>query len=139
MIAERNSDRHALNRRAQTLLRQADVIGRPVLIGETAFHVGDRIVAQARNSELRAPDAQRRDHVINGSQGTVVAIKGPTTEADLVVDFDDLGAIRVPHDFIVTQVGPGRGGGITPGYAVTSFKAEGRPITRDATSQYQAR
>jgi len=72
MIAERNSDRHALNRRAQTLLRQADEIGQPVVIGETAFHVGDRVVAQARNSELRISDAGHQRIPGNGrrNQGT---------------------------------------------------------------------
>ena len=104
MIAERNSDRHALNRRPQTLLHQAELLGDNVTIG----------------------DAQRRDHVTNGSQGTITAIKGSHTNADLVVDFDGLGQIRVPHDFIETEVGPGRRGGLTPGYAITSFKAEGQ-------------
>ena len=126
MIAERNSDRHALNRRAQTLLHDAGLLGEPVLVGDISFHVGDRVVAQARDVELRAHGAEKRDHVINGSQGTVTAIKGSTAEPDLIVDFDDLGPIRVPHHFIVTEVGPGRGGGVTPAYAVTSFKAEGQ-------------
>ena len=126
MIAERNSDRHALNERAQALLAEADLIGEPILIGDTRFHVGDRVVAQARNTELRADDAERRDHVINGSHGTVTAIKGTHRRADLVVEFDDLREITVPHDFIAEEVGPGRGGGLAPGYAVTSFKAEGQ-------------
>ncbi len=126
MIAERNSDRHALNQRAQTLLYQADLLGDPVTIGDTRFHVGDRIVAQASDHDLRTDNASRRDHVINGSQGTVTGIKGTRTQADLVVDFDGLGEITVPHEFIATEVGPGRGGGLTPGYAVTSFKAEGQ-------------
>ena len=126
MIAERNSDRHALNRRAQALLHQAELIGDPALIEGTPFHVGDRVVAQARNSDLHADGAPKRDHVINGSQGTVTAIKGQPAGFGLVVDFDDLGTIRVPHEFITTEVGPGRGGGVTPAYAVTSFKAEGQ-------------
>ena len=126
MIAERNSDRHALNQRTQTLLHRADLLGNPVTIGETRFHVGDRVVAQAADPELRAKDAARRDHVINGSQGTVTAIKGTRAQADLIVHFDGLGEIGVPNEFITTEVGPGRGGGLTPGYAVTSFKAEGQ-------------
>lgn len=126
MIAERNSDRHALNRRAQELLHQAELIGDPVVIGDTRFHLGDRVVAQTRNPDLRPDKADKRDHVINGSQGTVTAVTGRTAAAELIVDFDDLGSIRVPHDFIAAEVGPGRGGGITPAYAVTSFKAEGQ-------------
>lgn len=126
MIAERNSDRHALNQRAQTLLHEADLLGERILIGDSRFHVGDRVVAQARNTELRADDAEHRDHVINGSQGTVTAVKGTHRQADLIVEFDDLGTITVPRDFIATEVGPGRGGGLAPGYAVTSFKAEGQ-------------
>ena len=59
--------------------------------------------------------------------GTVVAFTRQQGSApDVVVDFDGLGIITVPHDFITTEVGPGRGGGITPAYAVTSFKAEGQ-------------
>lgn len=126
MIAERNGDRHALNRRAQQLLRQDDFLGALVTIGDTDFHIGDRVVAQTRNSDLKADGADRRDHVINGSQGTIVAIAGNRSAPDVVVDFDDVGTITVPHDFITTEVGPGRGGGITPAYAVTSFKAEGQ-------------
>jgi conjugative relaxase-like TrwC/TraI family protein len=126
MIAERNSDRHALNRRAQTLLQKAELLGDSITIGDAQFHLGDRVVAQAASPDLRASDAQRRDHVINGSQGTITAIKGSRSSADLVVDFDGLGEIRVPHDFIETEVGPGRGGGLTPCYAITSFKAEGQ-------------
>ncbi|MCP3858930.1 MAG: AAA family ATPase, partial [Phycisphaeraceae bacterium] len=126
MVAERNGDRHALNRRAQELLRCDGLLHQPVAIGDTDFHVGERIVAQARNNDLRADDADRRDHVINGSEGTIVAITGKRSAPDVVVDFDGLGTITVPHDFITTEVGPGRGGGITPAYAVTSFKAEGQ-------------
>ncbi len=126
MIAERNSDRHALNQRAQTLLRAAKGLGEPVQIGETCFHVGDRIVAQAANRDLRPKNGPARDHVINGSQGTVIAFKGSTAAPDVVVAFDGLGPIRVPHSFAATEIGPGRGGGLTPAYAVTSFKAEGQ-------------
>ena len=114
MIAERNSDRHALNRRAQALLQQAELIGDPALIEGTPFHVGDRVVVQARNSDLHADGAPKRDHVINGSQGTVTAIKGQPAGFGLVVDFDDLGTIRVPHEFITTEVGPGEAEGSHP-------------------------
>lgn len=126
MIAERNSDRHALNRRAQSLLREAGQLGDHVRIGDTDFHRGDRVVAQARNLDLRAPGADRRHHVINGSEGTVTGIIANGSEPDLLVDFDNLGTIRVPHGFIATEVGRGRGGGLTPAYALTSYKAEGQ-------------
>jgi conjugative relaxase-like TrwC/TraI family protein len=126
MIAERNSDRHALNRRAQHWLRSDGSLSEGVDIGDDTFHVGDRVVAQRAGKDLRADNAGRREHVINGSQGTVTAITGPTNAPDLVVDFDGLGTIRVPHDFTTTEVGPGRGGGLTPAYAVTSYKAEGQ-------------
>ena len=102
MIAERNSDRHALNRRAQTLLHKAELLGDSVTIGDAQFHLSDRVVAQAASPDLRASDAQRRDHVINGSQGTITAIKGSRTNADLVVDFDgagrDPGSARLHRD-----------------------------------------
>ncbi len=125
MIAERNSDRHALNRRAQALLVESKQIGEGVRIGDSYFHRGDRVVAQARNVDLRTPHAERRDHVINGSEGTVTGIIGHS-KPDLLVEFDDLGTIRVPHEFIATEVGRGRGGGLTPAYALTSYKAEGQ-------------
>ena len=126
MIAERNSDRHALNRRAQAWLQADGTLGKGVQIGSSRFHIGDRIVAQAKNADLVADGAHRRHHVINGSQGTITALAGTRKRPDLMIGFDGLGSIRVPNDFIATDVGRGRGGGVTPGYAVTSFKAEGQ-------------
>ena len=125
MIAERNTDRHALNRRAQAWLRHDGTLTHPTPIGDDTFHLGDRVVAQRPERALTSPDDPRA-HVINGSVGTVTAIRGNKDRPDLVVDFDHLGTIRVPHDFIATEVGPGRGGGLTPAYAVTSYKAEGQ-------------
>ena len=126
MIAERNSDRHALNARAQQWLQDDGTLGQGTQIGNARFHVGDRVVAQTKDRDLRADGANRRDHVINGSQGTVVAFKGSRRTPDLIVDFDGLGRIRVPNEFAAAEVGPGRGGGLSPAYAVTSFKAEGQ-------------
>lgn len=126
MVAERNNDRHALNRRAQALLRSEGLLAQPVAIGDTDFHVGDRVVAQARNTDLYPNGADKRHHIINGSEGTVQAINGTRRAPKLSIEFDGLGVIDVPNDFITTEVGPGRGGGITPAYAVTSFKAEGQ-------------
>lgn len=125
MIAERNTDRHALNRRAQAWLRHDGTLTHPTPIGDDTFHLGDRVVAQRPERALTSPDDPRA-HVINGSVGTVTAIRGNKDRSDLVVDFDHLGTIRVPHDFIAAEVGPGRGGGLTPAYAVTSYKAEGQ-------------
>lgn len=126
MIAERNSDRHALNTRAQDWLSADGTLGAGVRIGGARFHVGDRVVAQTKDPDLLAAGADRRDHVINGSQGTVIALTGPHKQRDLIVEFDGLGIIQVPHEFIATEVGPGRGGGLSPAYAVTSYKAEGQ-------------
>jgi len=125
MIAERNSDRHALNQRAQALLRTNDVLGEPVGIGGADFHVGDRVVTQAANRDLY-PNGDPRQHLVNGSQGTVTAIEGTRAAPSLVVEFDGLGHVPVPHNFIANEIGPGRGGGLAPGYAVTSYKAEGQ-------------
>ena len=55
MIAERNSDRHALNRRAQALLHQVELLGDSVTIGDAQFHLGDRVVAQAARSPVSKP------------------------------------------------------------------------------------
>ena len=80
MIAERNHDRHALNQRAQTLLRASGQLGEPVPIGDADFHIGDRIVAQTTNRDLSTDGASRREHVINGSQGTVIGFAGNRNE-----------------------------------------------------------
>ncbi|MCP3860552.1 MAG: AAA family ATPase, partial [Phycisphaeraceae bacterium] len=126
MIAERNADRHALNRRAQAWLRQDGTLTHPARVGDDTFHRGDRVVAQVADKTLTAePDVPRR-HVINGSAGTITGHTGDSGHPDLIVDFDHLGTIRIPYDFIATEVGPGRGGGLTPAYAVTSYKAEGQ-------------
>ena len=125
MIAERNADRHALNHRAQAWLRHDGTLTHPTRIGDDTFHLGDRVVAQRPDKTLTSHDGPR-SHIINGSVGTITAIRGDRDHPDLVVDFDHLGTIRIPHEFIATEVGPGRGGGLTPAYAVTSYKAEGQ-------------
>lgn len=136
MIAERNADRHALNRRAQIWLRQDGTLTHPVRIGDDTFHHGDRVVAQTADKTLTTEPGTPRNHVINGSTGVVKGHTGDPRQPDLIVDFDHLGTIRIPHDFIATEVGPGRGGGITPSYAITSYKAEGQ--TYDAARSLAA-
>ncbi|MFV0525050.1 MAG: hypothetical protein ACK5RL_11175 [Acidimicrobiales bacterium] len=154
MIAERNHDRHTLNQLAQHHLRTAGIIHSPVEIGENQFHIGDRVVAQKPDRDLRPGDASRRDHVLNGSTGTITHITAPQPGPDhngpghnidpnqaditlfedaraaggfITVEFDDLpGPVDVPFEWIETPIGPGRGGGLAPAYAVTSYKAEGR-------------
>ena len=125
MIADRNIDRRALNRRAQTWLRDDGTLTHPTRIGDDTFHVGDRVVAQRPDKTLTGPD-NGRAHVLNGSIGTVIGFRGDPEHRGLVVDFDHLGRIEVPHDYIATETSPGRGGGLTPAYAVTSYKAEGQ-------------
>ncbi len=126
MIAERNRDRAALNDLAQTRLQVDGTLGARTDIGGVRFHVGDRVVAQTAGYDLIPPDGSVRDHVINGSVGTITSLAGPRHAHDLVVDFDGLGEIRVPHEWIATEVGAGRGGGLAPAYAITSYKAEGQ-------------
>lgn len=126
MIAERNADRHALNHRAQAWLRHDGTLTHPTRIGDDTFHLGDRVVAQRPDKTLTTDDSDPRAHIINGSVGTITAIRGDRTRPDLIVDFDHLGTIRIPHEFIASEVGPGRGGGLSPAYAVTSYKAEGQ-------------
>lgn len=66
MIAERNHDRHPLNQRAQALLRATGQLGEPIAIGDTEFHIGDRVVAQTANRDLHPAGANQRDHVTPG-------------------------------------------------------------------------
>ncbi|MCP3881081.1 MAG: relaxase domain-containing protein, partial [Sulfitobacter sp.] len=126
MVAERNRDRAELNERAQTLLRGAGRLGPGFEIGDQVFHVGDRVVAQEQHRDLRPEGASHHDRVLNGSTGTVTGFAGPETAPDPVVDFDGLGEIRVPHQWVAAPIGAGRGGGLAPAYAVTSYKAQGK-------------
>ncbi len=125
MIAERNRDREALNTRAQALLTEAGRLGPGFQIGDATFHIGDRIVAQQLSYDITEPGNKAR-HLVNGSTGRVIGFDGPPRQPDLVVDFDDIGRVTVPHDFVAEPIGPGRGGGLSPAYAVTSYKAEGQ-------------
>ena len=126
--AERNSDRHTFNSLAQQRLANAELISRTQAhtTGETTFHTGDRVVAQAPNRDLRPNGGQRSDHVINGSVGTVTGFTGTVERPNVILDFESLGTAIVPHSWVATDLGSGRGGGIAPAHAVTSFKAEGQ-------------
>ena len=53
MIAERNRDRTELNQRAQALLKAHGSLGAGFEIGDSTFHIGDRVVAQAQDRQLR--------------------------------------------------------------------------------------
>jgi len=119
MIAERNVDRHALNTRAQTLLRDAGQLGPTTVIAGIDFHVGDYIVTQARHPTITTPTGLPLN---NSSFGTITEID----ESGVTVDFVEHGVMTIDRDFIATEVGPGRGGGIAPAYAITSHKAQGQ-------------
>jgi conjugative relaxase-like TrwC/TraI family protein len=141
MIAEHHHERRALNARAQALLlADGTLTGDGVRIGESVFHVGDDVIARAQNRGLRPNGGDRDSYVRNGTTGRVVDIDGKTGREDLIVDFDDRGTIRVPHNWLTAQLRPGVTGGLAPAYAVTSHAAQGdtyragRMIANDASN-----
>ncbi len=125
MLAETHSARRELNVRAQALLHADGIITGPgITLGDSAFYVGDRVMARAQNRKLRPEDGDRNSYVRNGTKGTVVSIsEGPTPS--LIVDFEQRGPIVVPHDWLTTKLRDGVNGGLTPAYAMTTHAAQG--------------
>ncbi len=100
MIAERNRDRTELNARAQALLAADGRLGPAVDIGDIRLHIGDRVVAQQQAPDLVPASRDHNHHVLNGSTGTVLGFTGPESTPSVVIDFEGLGPIEVPHAFI---------------------------------------
>ncbi len=117
MIAERNRDRRDLNQRAQTLLRNNGELGTPVRIGVEDFHLGETVVTQAPNRTVLVDGRP----LVNGAFGTITAIDPDTVTVDL-----EHGTAHLPRSWVAEPVGSGRGGGLTPAHAITSYKAQGR-------------
>ena len=126
IITERHRDRVELNELAQRRLREAGVLTTPVDIGPSTFHKGDLVVAQRSSRKLFPKRGAPKSSVINGSLGRIVGFRGERSKPDLVVKFNGVGKVRVPYSFVAESVGKGRGGGLEPGYAITSHKAQGQ-------------
>lgn len=125
MIAEHHHERRALNTRAQALLKADGTIeGNGVAIGEATFHVGDQVISRRANRALHA-EGDPKNHVRNGTPGTVVDVKGRPGKERIIVDFKDRGPITVDRDWLTAEIRPGIVGGLTPAYAVTSHAAQG--------------
>ncbi len=125
MLAETHSARRELNTRAQALLHADGIITGPgVTLGDSTFHVGDRVMARAQNRELRPDRGDRNSYIHNGTKGTVISI-GEGSEPSLIVDFEQRGPIVVPHDWLTTRLRDGINGGLTPAYAMTTHAAQG--------------
>lgn len=130
LVERSNHRRRQLNRLARRLLQtHGDVaVVELAASGGRAFAVGDEVIAR-RGSRSLHPDGDRRSYLRNGSRGVVAAIeRGETEDGDvLVVDFADLGTIRIPRAFFDDH--PGRDGrvdaGIDHSYAVTSYAVQG--------------
>lgn len=113
MIAGPNSTRRALNERARALLKaHGELIGESVTVAGREFLVGDLVVARHNDRSLHADGS--RDHVKNGSAGTVMAIDGDI----LVVRFEAEGTIEVPRRYLAA-------GHLEHGYARTSYGVQG--------------
>jgi ATP-dependent exoDNAse (exonuclease V) alpha subunit len=130
LVERSNHRRRQLNRLARRLLQtHGDVaVDEIVASGGRAFAVGDEVIAR-RGSRSLHPDGDRSSYLRNGSRGVVAAIeRGESEDCDvLVIDFADLGTIRIPRAFFDDH--PGRDGridaGIDHSYAVTSYAVQG--------------
>jgi conjugative relaxase-like TrwC/TraI family protein len=129
MVDRRNDQRLVLNRLAQTMRRQLGELGDTEIVasGDRRYAVGDEVVARMGDRGLHPP-GQPGAYVRNGARGTVIAVQHGADAADqLLIDFQDLGAITVPRAFFDEHTDPwGRTDvGIDHAYAVTSYAVEG--------------
>jgi conjugative relaxase-like TrwC/TraI family protein len=130
LVERSNHRRRQLNRLARRVLQAHGEISTDEVPASDrrAFAVGDEVIARRGNRRLHPPgnpDAYLR----NGSRGLVVGIeRGAHPGGDaLVIDFAELGTIRVPRAFFDDH--PGRDGridaGIDHSYALTSYAVQG--------------
>ena len=132
MIDRRNHTRRILNLLAHRALQaEGGVAPSGYTSGDgREFCVGDDIIARRPNRTLH-PEGQRDRYIRNGSRGRVIAIdSSDDARPVLVVDFADLGTIRVPSGFVDAH--PDRNGrvdvGIDYGYALTSYAIQGSTL-----------
>ena len=127
MIDRRNRTRRILNAVAHRVLQAEGDVGATGLCANDGreFCVGDEVVARRPARDLHPPGAPR-SYVRNGSRGRVVN----AGDDSLTVDFDVLGRIYVPRQFVEEHADRrGRVGvGLDYGYALTSYAVQGATL-----------
>lgn len=126
--------RRVLNRLARRLRRANGELGQVELeaSGGRCFAVGDRVVARMVARDLHVSgDADA--HVRNGASGIVLAVDEAAGALD--VDFEGIGVVRLPRNFIDEHAGPGgrRDVGLDHAYAVTSYAVQGSTFERSTS------
>ena len=132
MMAEHHTVRRELTIRAQTLLRADHTLTSDALrIGESQFHVGDRVITRTQHAQFRFAD---RTKLRNATTGTVTELH-PADDGrhELTVTFDNKGSVRLDHHYLSLEVRPGLHGGLVPAYAVTTHVAQGQTMTAGRT------
>jgi conjugative relaxase-like TrwC/TraI family protein len=130
LVERSNHRRRQLNRLARRVLQAHGEIASDEIpaSGGRAFAAGDEVIAR-RGSRQLYPAGDRASYLRNGSRGVIAGIeRGHRPDDDaLVIDFPDLGTIRVHRAFFDDH--PGRDGRIDAGidhrYAVTSYAVQG--------------
>ena len=101
MLAETHAARRELNTRAQVLLHADGIItGAGITLGDSTFHVGDRVMARTQNRELRPDGGDRNSYVRNGTKGTIISIghgPNPATHRRLRTTRPDHRPPRLAH------------------------------------------
>lgn len=133
MIDRRNRTRRILNAVAHRVLQSdGDVASAGLVTADgREFCVGDEVVARRPARELH-PDGQPRNYVRNGSRGRIVA----ADDDAVTVEFDALGAVRIPASFIEAHAD--RRGRVAPGldygYALTSYAVQGATLPASSSA-----
>jgi conjugative relaxase-like TrwC/TraI family protein len=132
MMAENHSVRRELIERAQTLLRADGTLTSPgVKLGESTFHVGERVITRTQHDSLRFDD---RTKLRNSTVGTVVDIHlDANGRHELSVAFDHKQTLRLDHSFLTKELRAGLHGGLVPEYAITTHVAQGQTMTAGRT------
>lgn len=127
MVERRNDNRQVLNRLAHRLLQSVgDVAADEVATSDgRRFAVGDQLVARRPSRDLHPPGAPER-YIRNGSLGSVAALDPDGPDPALLVDFADLGRIRLPLSFVAPHTyGDKTVAGAEHAYALTSYAIQG--------------
>jgi ATP-dependent exoDNAse (exonuclease V) alpha subunit len=113
MLAVHRTDVDDLNRQARTALASdGGLRGRPLVLGDREFRVGDRVV-MLRN--------RRALGLLNGMRGSVTAVDGPA--GLMVVLLKDGTVVTLPRRYV-------EAGHVDHGYAMTIHKAQGITVDR---------
>ncbi len=132
MMAENHSVRRELITRAQALLlADGTLSGDGVRLGESTFHLGERVITRLQHDTHRFDD---RTKLRNATPGTVTSIhRLDDGRTELSVNFDGKGTVRLDHAFLTQQISPGIRGGLVPEYARTTHTAQGQTMTAGRT------